>query len=118
MSPRKYEMTTRASATEATRGNVVAAAMELHARDGVRATSWEAIGRRAGVSTATVYRHFPASSDLVRACAREVFDLVRPPTLEEASVQFALMEDAADRFAHLARESAHCYRRGEGWLHA
>lgn len=118
MTPRKYDMTARASSTEETRRNIVAAAMQLHTQNGVRATSWEAVARAADVSTATVYRHFPGTSDLIRACAREVFDLVRPPTLEEASVQFALMGDAADRFAHLARESAHCYARGEGWLHA
>lgn len=118
MTPRSYDMTARAAATEATRRNVVRAAMELHARDGVRATSWEAIAAEAGVATATVYRHFPLRSELIGACAREVFDLVRPPTPEEASVQFATMRDAADRLAHLARESAHCYARGEAWLHA
>lgn len=111
-------MEARATATEATRASIVAAAMRLHASHGVRGTSWPAIAAEAGVSPATVYRHFPASSDLVRACARRVFDLVRPPTPEEAAVQFATMRDAADRFAHLARESAHCYERGEGWLHA
>ena len=118
MTPRRYAMRARAVATEATRARVVDAAMRLHARDGVRATGWQAIAAEAGVSPATVYRHFPVSSDLIRACARQVFDIVRPPTIEEASVQFALIDDAADRFAHLARESAHCYQRGEGWLHA
>jgi AcrR family transcriptional regulator len=118
MTPRRYAMRARAAATEATRERVVDAAMRRHARNGVRATSWQAIAAEAGVSPATVYRHFPASSDLIRACARRVFDIVRPPTIEEASVQFALIDDAADRFAHLARESAHCYQRGEGWLHA
>jgi AcrR family transcriptional regulator len=118
MTPRNYAMRARAASTEATRARVVKAAMRLHARDGVRSTSWQAIATEAGVSTATVYRHFPAPSDLIQACARQVFDLVRPPTIEEASVQFALIDDAADRFAHLARESAHCYQRGEGWLHA
>jgi AcrR family transcriptional regulator len=111
-------MRARAASTEATRERVVSAAMRLHTTNGVRATSWQAIAAEAGVSTATVYRHFPASCDLIRACARQVFDLVRPPTIEEASVQFALIDDAADRFTHLARESAHCYQRGEGWLHA
>jgi AcrR family transcriptional regulator len=118
MSPRRYDMKVRAASTEATRARVLEAAMWLHARHGYRETSWEAVGRAAGVSTATVYRHFPTTSDLVRACARQVFDIVRPPTLEEASEQFALMDVVGDRFAHLARESAHCYRRGEGWLHA
>lgn len=118
VTPRSYTMRARAASAEATRERVVDAAMGLHAARGVRTTSWQDIATEAGVSTATVYRHFPASSDLIRACARRVFDLVRPPTIEEASTQFALIDDAADRFAHLARESAHCYQRGEGWLHA
>lgn len=118
MTPRKYDMDARAVATEATRSSIVAAAMRLHASRGMRGTSWPAIADEAGVSPATVYRHFPTASDLVPACARMVFDLVRPPTPAEAAVQFASMTDAADRFAHLARESAHCYERGEGWLHA
>jgi AcrR family transcriptional regulator len=111
-------MDARAAATAATRDAIVAAAMRLHVRTGVLGTSWHAIAREAGVSPATVYRHFPTSSDLIPACARQVFDLVRPPSPDEAGVQFAAMDDAADRFEHLARESAHCYERGEGWLHA
>ena len=118
MTPRRYDMDARATATRATRASIVAAAMRLHAERGVLGTSWHAIAREAAVSPATVYRHFPASSDLIPACARLVFDIVRPPTPEEASVEFAAMDDAADRFARLARESAHCYQRGEGWLHA
>lgn len=118
MTPRKYDMEARASATLATRDAIVAAAMRLHADRGILGTSWHAIAREAAVSPATVYRHFPSSSDLIPACARVVFDIVRPPTPEEAAVEFAAMDDAADRFAHLARESAHCYHRGEGWLHA
>lgn len=118
MTPRKYAMEARAAATEATRGSIIGAAMRLHADQGVTTTSWHAIAQEAGVSPATVYRHFPTSAELISACARTVFDIVAPPTPEDAAVEFAAMPDAADRFAHLARESAHCYRRGEGWLHA
>jgi AcrR family transcriptional regulator len=118
MSPRRYRMTARGAAVEATRASLVRAAMRLHAEQGVLSTSWDEIAASAGVSTATAYRHFPTLADLVPACAQMVFDVIRPPTLEEASVQFATMADAAERFEHLARESCHCYRRGEGWLHA
>ena len=118
MSPRKYDMDVRAAATEVTRASIVEASMRLHAECGVTTTSWQAIAQAAGVSPATVYRHFPTPAELITACARTVFDIVAPPTPEDAAVEFAAMADAADRFAHLARESAHCYRRGEGWLHA
>jgi AcrR family transcriptional regulator len=118
MAPRRYRMTARSASVEATRVSLVRAAMRLHAEQGILSTSWDEIAASAGVSTATAYRHFPTLADLVPACARVVFDVIQPPTLEEASVQFATMTDAAERFEHLARESCHCYRRGEGWLHA
>ncbi len=81
-------------------------------------TTWDDIAREAGVSTATVYRHFPSLAELVPVCARTVFDLIQPPSLEVASRQFAALRTAAERFEHLVRNSSHCYARGEGWLHA
>lgn len=118
MSPRRYRMTTRSASVEATRSSLVRAAMRLHAEQGVLSTSWDDLAASAGVSTPTAYRHFPSLAELVPACAQVVFDIIRPPTVEEAAVQFATLTDPADRFEHLARESCHCYRRGEGWLHA
>ncbi len=118
MSPRNYRMTARSEAVAATRGRIVGAAMELHAEHGVRGTGWDDIASLAEVSTATVYRHFPSLTELVPACAREVFDIIKPPTLEEAGSTFAELDDAADRFEHIVVSSCHCYRRGEGWLHA
>lgn len=111
-------MTARAQAVAGTRAQVVEAAKSLHAERGVMATSWEEIAARAGVSTATVYRHFPSLAELVPACARSVFDVIRPPTVEQASAQFAALSGAADRLERLVRESCHCYARGEDWLHA
>lgn len=92
--------------------------MALHVSHGVLSTGWDDIATSAEVATATVYRHFPSLTELVPACAREVFDIIRPPTIEEAAAQFATLHAAADRFEHLVRESCHCYQRGQGWLHA
>lgn len=111
-------MTARSDAVAETRAAIVAAATQLHTEQGVVSTSWEDIASASGVSVATVYRHFPSLRDLVPACAQVVFDIIRPPTPDEAAVQFESMPAAEDRFEHLARESCHCYRRGEGWLHA
>lgn len=118
MSPRRYRMGARGEAVAATRGRIVAAAMELHAERGVLSTGWDDIAERAGLSTATVYRHFPSIAELVPACARQVFDVIKPPTVEEARVQFQALTAPVDRFEHLVVASCHCYRRGEGWLHA
>lgn len=92
--------------------------MALHAEQGVLRTSWEDVADRAGVSVVTVYRHFPTLAELVPACARSVFDLIQPLTVEEAAAQFGLLEGAGARFEHLVRESCRCYAKGEGWLHA
>jgi AcrR family transcriptional regulator len=111
-------MGARADAVARTRETIVASARSLHAERGLAATSWEDIAERAGVSTATVYRHFPSLAELVPACARTIFDLIQPLTLEQANATFGFLRRAADRFDQLVRYSAHCYSVGAGWLHA
>lgn len=111
-------MGARADAVARTRHAIVAAARDLHAERGLAATSWDDIAERAGVSTATVYRHFPSTRELVPACARTVFDLIRPPTLQQASATFGASDQAGDRFEQVVRSSCHCYAAGAGWLHA
>lgn len=111
-------MTSRATAVAVTRARIVDAAKTLHTEQGVAATSWEEIAKRARVSTATAYRHFPSLAELIPACARSVFDVIRPPTVEQASLQFATLDSASDRLEQLVRNTVHCYALGEGWLHA
>lgn len=111
-------MGARADAVARTRAAIVAAARDLHAERGLAATSWDDIADRAGVSAATVYRHFPSTSELIPACARTVFDLIQAPTLEQARATFRALDRAGDRFEQLVRYSCHCYARGAGWLHA
>lgn len=118
MSPRQYTMGARAEAAARTRLTIVTAARQLHAERGLVATSWDDIADRAGVSKATVYRHFPSLAELVPACAQTVFDLIQPLTPEEAAGRFATLERAGDRYELIVRSSAHCYRAGADWLHA
>jgi AcrR family transcriptional regulator len=118
MSPRQYRMGARAEAIATTRARIVEAAMALHAERGVRETGWDDIAATAGVSVATVYRHFPSLDELVPACARTVFDIIQPPTVDEAAGQFAALDTASDRLEVLVRRSCHCYVMGDGWLHA
>ncbi|MFP5330793.1 MAG: hypothetical protein ACLGHX_00295, partial [Acidimicrobiia bacterium] len=51
-------------------------------------------------------------------CARTVFDIIQPPTLEQAGASFGTLATAAARFEQLVRYSCHCYAAGAGWLHA
>ena len=111
-------MADRAASVAQTRQRIVAAATRLHAERGVLATSWEEIAEAAGVAPATVYRHFPSLVELIPACARAVFDVARPPTIEQARDKFAGLDSAWERFEVLVRDSCHCYAKGEAWLHA
>jgi AcrR family transcriptional regulator len=111
-------MGARADAVAETKTRIVAAAMDLHAKRGVQATRWEEIAEQAGVSVATMYRHFPSLKELVPACARTVFDLIAPLTVEQATAKYTKLEDPSERLAFLAKANVHCYGRGEDWLHA
>jgi len=118
MTPRRYQMDARASAKAETRAAIVQAAMQLHTQRGVMATNWADIADAAGVSMATVYRHFPSTKELIPACAQTVFAIIQPPTVEEATTIYANLTTPADRLERLVRNSCHCYAAGEGWLHA
>jgi AcrR family transcriptional regulator len=73
-----YRPTERTEARKAeTREAIVAAALELIARDGYAGAQVASVAKRAGVATGTVYRHFPSKSELFaevfrRASQREV----------------------------------------------
>ena len=79
MSPRKYDMSRRASAAAQTRRRIIDAARELHGEQGIAATSWDDIAARAGVGVGTVYRHFPSLDELIPACGEITMQIVAPP---------------------------------------
>jgi AcrR family transcriptional regulator len=76
--PVAYRPTDRTRARAAdVRERIVRSALDLLAEGGYAAASVQAVARRAGVATGTVYRHFPSKADLVaevfrRASQREV----------------------------------------------
>jgi AcrR family transcriptional regulator len=111
-------MGARAEAVAETKTRIIAAAMDLHAKGGVQATRWEEIAEQAGISVATMYRHFPSLQELVPACARTVFDLIAPLTVEQAMAKYAQLDDPGERLTFLVRANVHCYGLGEDWLHA
>ncbi len=111
-------MGARADAVAETKTRIVTAAMAIHAKRGVQATRWEEIAEEADVSVATMYRHFPSLKELVPACARTVFDIITPLTVEQAKAKFAKLDGAAERLAFLVRANVFCYGKGEDWLHA
>src|SRR5436305_14568711 len=117
--PRRYQMATRERAVQETRQRILDAPISLHAQRGVIATNWEEIAEGAGVSTATVYRHFPSLGELVPACARTAFEAgASLPTPAQAAAAFAGLTRPSKRIERLIRESCRCYELGSGWLAA
>ena len=109
----------RAIQIHKTRDRIVHAAVRLHGETGVRETSWETIGKRAGVSTATVYRHFPTLEALIPACAQAAFAAgAQLPTSTQLAGLFAGLDTPSKRLERVITESCRCYERGEGWLAA
>jgi AcrR family transcriptional regulator len=68
---RPYQLRARADAMDRTRARITQAAVELHGSIGPAATTMSAVAERAGVTRATLYRHFPNEEILFRACSAE-----------------------------------------------
>lgn len=70
-STRPYELRARADSMDRTRARITEAAIELHGTIGPAATTMSAVAERAGVTRATLYRHFPDEDALFAACSAE-----------------------------------------------
>ena len=65
---------------------------------------WPDIAERAGVSLATLYRHFPTLEELVTACGRLTMELTEPPTPERAAEAFSGARTREERIERLVAE--------------
>jgi AcrR family transcriptional regulator len=117
MSPRKYDMTRRASTVAQTRRRIIDATRELHTEQGIAATSWDDIAARAGVGVGTVYRHFPSLDELVPACGEISMQVVALPDSQAVPSLFDGVDDPAERIERLVREAFAIYERGAPELH-
>jgi AcrR family transcriptional regulator len=118
MSPRKYDMTRRASAVAQTRRTIIDATRRLHAEQGIAATSWDDIAARAGVGVGTVYRHFPSLDELIPACGEITMQIVALPEPKRAASLFDGLDAPAERIERLVREVFAVYERGAPQLWA
>jgi AcrR family transcriptional regulator len=107
MSPRRYRLDRRAETTEETRRRIVQATQELHAQQGIYATSMTHIAERAGVSVGTVYHHFPTYQNAVSACAQHTAEMLPLPTAQV----FTGLSTLEDRVQRLARDIFGFYER-------
>jgi AcrR family transcriptional regulator len=76
---RPYELKQRAEARDHTRLKIVEAAIRLHQKQGIAATSMLDIAAEAGVGKVTVYRHFPDLEAMTGACSSLYFERNMPP---------------------------------------
>jgi AcrR family transcriptional regulator len=117
MPPRRYSREKRQAAVDETRARIVRATMELHHANGIVATSFEDIAKRADVATATVYRHFPTLDQLVGACGALTRQTIVPPEPQDAPRLFAGAKSLPARVERLAREMAAFYERSQrSWV--
>jgi AcrR family transcriptional regulator len=92
-SHRSYRLRARADAMDRTRARITCAAIDLHGSVGPAATTMSAVAERAGVTRATLYRHFPNEETLFKACSAEWRSAHPAPDPE----QWATVSDPYDR---------------------
>ena len=78
-SSRPYRLRARAAAMDRTRERITHAAVELHGTIGPAATTMSAVAELAGVTRATLYRHFPTEEALFTACSSDWLGANPPP---------------------------------------
>ncbi len=106
MSRRSYVQSRRAESAEETRRRIVQATFDLHAEQGIAATSMKQIAERAGVSVGTVYHHFPTYDEAIAACGQHVFALAPPPD----ETVFETLSAVPERIAALASATYRAYQ--------
>src|SRR4029450_4707830 len=76
---RRYELKQRAQRQADTRRRILEATVARPAERGLVPTQVTDIAQRAGVDRVTVYRHFPDSASLFKACAAHYYQAHPPP---------------------------------------
>ena len=112
MSPRRYRSDRRKAATEETRRKIVESTVDLHAEQGVLATTYAMIAKRADVAVPTVYNHFRTRGDLLAACTGEAAALAPPlgPRIYDGA------DDVDTRLRALVHALSAYYRYYAPWM--
>ncbi|MHC5020107.1 MAG: TetR/AcrR family transcriptional regulator [Planctomycetota bacterium] len=94
---RRYDASRRRAQAQRTREQILDAAVELH---GQGVTAYEPLADAAGVSVATVRKHFPNKEALFEGCTSHFFAALEAPRLDDA----AALRDPAARLALVVAE--------------
>ena len=106
---RAYRKAKRAEDESRTRERIVDAAEHLHASVGPARTTVSAVADLAGVTRATVYRHFTDEESLFLACSRQWLARQELPEPEA----WRLVDDPSERLRSGLLDIYGFYRRGE-----
>jgi len=109
---RPYRLTKRAEQVDDTRRRIVEAAVALHGSVGPVRTSVVGIAQLAGVTRATVYRHFPDEPALFEACSAHWFAQQVAPDPSA----WARVTDPIERTRVALTDLYRFYRAGEPML--
>ncbi|WP_417517464.1 TetR/AcrR family transcriptional regulator [Minwuia sp.] len=103
------------NATEAGSAAILRAALEAFEAEGFHGTSIRAIARRAGVSIALIYYHYPSKEEILRTLMLRVTDDLHADLLTACEAAGPL---PADRLAALVRVhvSFHTHRQAESFV--
>ena len=109
---RPYRMRRRAENVDDTRRRIVEATVALHGSIGPAATTFMGIAQRAGVTRATVYRHFPDEATLFGACSAHWLAQQRQPD----PAAWAAVPDPVARLRLGLTDLYRFYRAGDAML--
>lgn len=105
-------MRRRAEHVDVTRRRIVEATVALHGSVGPAGTTFMAIAERAGVTRATVYRHFPDDVTLFGACSAHWLAQQQPPD----PAAWGAVRDPLERLHMGLSDLYRFYRAGESML--
>jgi AcrR family transcriptional regulator len=95
-----------------TRERIVTCALELHGKQGIRATTSEQIADRAGVPVETVDDLFPTFDALTTSCAEHFLETLQLPPRELVPKVFAGASSETERIRRLVQTFFGAYERG------
>ena len=93
------------------REHIVETTLDLHVSQGIAATTWADVARKAGVPEETVRSMFPSIDDLVRSCGRHFLEMVQLPPADRAPEVFAGATSEHDRVHRLVGTFFGAYER-------
>ena len=105
----QYRLQARAAGMDRTHERITRAAVELHGTIGPAATTMSAVAELAGVTRATLYRHFPNEAALFTACSADWLAANPRPS----TAGWAAMGDPVQRLGTALNELYAYYRSTE-----